>query len=213
MIRFQKRIFLAIILMTSLGITGCASTLTLMSPVKSEVVVKSKRTGPFARYDYYYVFRSNRLLLERTPICNEMAKTVRVEKKLQIGYGPALLEMPFFGLGLIDIASARAISEASEKVYPLDEQETGKLLTCGSIEPAAGEVLILENREQNIYRQVTTDKNGEIDLKKEMDDFDQAVNLTVRLQSDRAINFTVTYDAPVYSKVDGKAGPAGTGVF
>ncbi len=189
-------LLLAAILSIAVGVSGCATTMTMMSPVTSEVVVAEKRLGAFEKYDYAYQVKDNSILLTRTPMCNEMARSVRVDRKRTIGYGPAMIEMAFFGMGLLDIASASAVSEASRKVFPLAEYDTGNLLTCGEPEPAAGEVLVIESKKLNADRLVVTDEHGRIDLESVIGRTRNSIPLTIRLASDESLAFTCLYRAP-----------------
>lgn len=176
-----------------LCISGCASFLTLMSPVQSEIVVGEKSTGDFNKYEYHYKIRSNQIMLSKIPLCNEKAQAYRQAQKRQIGYGIALLEMPFFGLGLIDMANAYAIADYSKKQYPLAEFETGELLTCGRPEPAAGEAVIVENSRQAIHRKGHTNSRGVLDLNRLLNDISGEVPLNVYLESDRNVCFSYVY--------------------
>ncbi len=190
-------------------VSGCASFLTLMSPVQSEIVVGEKSVGDFNKYQYQYKIRSNQIVLSKVPLCTEKARAYRKAQKREIGYGPALLEMPFFGLGLIDMVNAYAIADDSKKQYPLAEYETGELLTCGSPEPAAGEAVIIENKQRTICRKGFTDSNGILDLDTILSDISGAVRYTVYLESDHTVRFSYVYAG---TKLAGKA-PAKTNLY
>ncbi len=182
-------------------ISGCASFLTLISPVQSEIVVGEKSTGDFNKYEYQYKIRSNQIVLSKIPLCSETAQAYRKSQKREIGYGIALLEMPFFGLGLIDMANAYAIADYSKKQYPLAEYETGELLTCGRPEPAAGEAVIIENRQRTICRKGLTDSRGTLDLETVLNDVSGKARFTVYLESDRSVRFSCVYSG---TKLAGK---------
>lgn len=194
----RTRTFLLIsILAMAMVTSGCATTLTTLSPRTTKVVNAEKRVGALHEFQYRYDFINGAIELEKTPMCGELAKADRISEKRIIGYGPALLEMPFFGLGLLDILSARAISESSREVTPLAEYETGKLLACGKPQPAADEALIIENPADKKYWAARTDQNGRIDLKRIIGGTPEgAMNLNVRLGSNPSVNFACVYEAP-----------------
>lgn len=190
--------FLRLFLLTGMvfSISGCASFLTMMSPVHSEIVVAEKSAGDFNKYAYRYQIRSGQMMLSKTPMCTETASAYRKSGKRVIGYGPAILEMSFFGLGLVDILNAHAIADYSKKEYPLAEYETGKLLSCGRPVPAAGETVIMENKARNIQRKGLTDANGALNLNAVLQDVGGAAQFTVYLESDPDVRFAYLYAGP-----------------
>jgi hypothetical protein len=177
-------------------VSGCASFLTLMSPVQSEIVTGEKTTGDFSKYHYQCQIRAGHLILSKVPMCNETAKVFRKAGKRQIGYGPALLEMPFFGLGLIDIISAHAISDYSKREYLLAEYDTGELLACGEPVPAAHETVILESRNGEFLRKSITDANGMLNISTLLKDVSHPVQLSVYPASDRNARFSYRHSVP-----------------
>ncbi len=177
-------------------ISGCASFLTMMSPVQSEIVVGEKSPGEFNKYQYQSKIISNQIIISKTPLCGEKAIAYRSAQKRQIGFGPALLEMPLFGLGLIDIINARAIAEDSKKQYLLAEYDTGELLACGRPEPAAGEAFIIENSRHDIRRKGVTDNKGVLDLKSILRDLSGVTRITIYPESDPGVRFSYVLTSP-----------------
>ena len=190
-----KTIKYLLILVMAVSLSGCATALTFFSPTSSELVQGKKTAGAFNSYEYQYAVRNNKIYIERTPLCNQVTQVMRVEQKREKGYGPAMLEMPLFGLGLVDIANAHAISVNSRKVTPLDAYNTGKLMTCGARQPAANEEVIIENQGLNLYRTVKTDKNGVLNLDNILSGVNENVNVNVRLASNRHVAFSCLYVA------------------
>lgn len=179
----------------AIGLSGCASTLTLLSPPSSRLVQGKNTAGAFNSYEYQYAIRGNKIYIKRAPLCDEVKHMMRVEQKREIGYGPALLELPLFGLGLVDIANAHAISVNSKKVTPLADYNTGKLMACGPMQPAANEKVIIENKGLNLYRTVRTDRNGVVNLDKILSGIGNNVNLSVRLANNHNVKFSCMYIA------------------
>jgi len=156
-------------------------------------VVKEKKAGDVKSYTYRYDVSANKIYLTKTPLCSEIAEVQRVAQKREIGYSPAMIEMVFFGLGLVDIVSAHGISENSRQVYPLGEYDTGKIMACGKPQPASNEALIIESKHPRLYRQVNTDGNGMIDLDEVLNGITGAVDLTIHPESDQAAILSYTY--------------------
>jgi hypothetical protein len=182
-----------LVLVMAFLMSGCASFLTYMSPVQSEMVVKEKKAGDVKSYTYRYDVNANKIYLTKRPICSEMAEVERVAQKREIGYSPAMAEMLFFGLGLVDIVTANGIAENSRQVYPLGEYDTGKVMACGKVRPASNETLIIESKHPRLYRKVNTDGNGMVDLDNVLSDITGAVDVTIYPESDQAAILSYTF--------------------
>lgn len=193
--RFKTTIKYIVIMLLAVSLSGCATALTFFSPTSTKLVQGKKKAGAFNSYEYQYSVRGNKIFLERTPLCDEVAQTLKVEQKREIGYGPALMELPIFGLGLVDIANAHAISVNSKKVTQLAEYNTGKLMTCGKRQPAANEKVIIENTALNLYRTARTDQDGVVNLNKVLPGINGKINLNVRLASNQNVAFFCMYVA------------------
>jgi hypothetical protein len=155
-----------------------------------------KSVGEFAKYKYSGGITSNVIYLEKTPQCFEIAEKVRVSQKQVLGRSFAIAELLFFGLGLVDMANAEAVSEVSRNVTPLAKYNTGKFVTCGKKEPAANEMLVIEDKQRTFHKQAATDTNGNLDLASVLYDEDRVLNLSIRLASDQteAVSFIYTPD-------------------
>ena len=188
-----KNIRLILTLSLVVCLTGCASILTGLSPRQSKIIEGGKTVGSLETYDYQFDIRSDKIFLSRIPLCNETVKTVRVAQKREIGYISALLEMPFFGLGLLDIINANAISEASRQEYPLGSFNTGKLLTCGKPEPAVNETIVIQDPAHQLSRDVSTGKNGVVDLKQALSGVREVRHLKIYLAADPGVACSYDY--------------------
>lgn len=183
----------ALVLVMAFLMSGCASFLTLVSPVQSKVVVKDKKPGDVESYTYHYDLQSSKIYLTKTPLCKEVAEMERVSQKREIGYSPAMVEMVFFGLGLVDLVEANGISEGSKSVDPMGEVDTGKVMVCGSPQPAANEALVIESRQLKLFRKVITDGNGMIDLDDQLKETSGVVHLKIYPESDRTAVLSCIY--------------------
>jgi len=186
---------LSIILLLTASFPGCASILTASGPVKFELVDGKRTVGDFSQNEYRIKIRSNKLFVQKTPLCTETVEKIRIEQKRLRGWSFAIGELVFFGYGFIDLASAAAISEDSRKEYKVADYETSRRLTCGDLQTAPGEIIIIEDKKKNVYRKAYTNKNGALDLKKVLGDPKEPLNLKIHLASDKSLVFSYLYSA------------------
>lgn len=182
------------IVLIAVSVSGCSTVLTKMGPMVYTLEDGEKSVGEFAKYKYSGGIQSNVIYLEKTPMCNEIAEKVRVAQKQRRGRVFSMVEMVFFGLGLVDAANSQAVVEASRTVTPLAKYETGKFLVCGEKEPAANEMLVIADKQRTFHKQAATDANGNLDLSQVLADENRVLNLSIRLASDQteAVSFIYT---------------------
>jgi hypothetical protein len=175
-------------------LSGCSTVLTRMGPLIYKLEDGEKSVGEFAKYKYSGGIRSNVIYLERTPQCTEIAEKIRVGQKQVRGRAFSMVEMVFFGLGLVDDLRAEAVSEISRIETPLAKYETGKFIACGEKELAVNEMLVIGDKQRTFHLQVATDANGNLDLDTVLADQDRVLNLTISLASDqtRAVSYIYT---------------------
>ncbi|MDA3898865.1 MAG: hypothetical protein PF482_22210 [Desulfobacteraceae bacterium] len=186
------RIFFIILLAVS--VSGCSYVLTRMGAPVVKLEDGEKSVGDFANYKFSGGIYSNVIHLERTPQCSEIAEKVRVSQKQVRGRVFSMVEIVFFGLGLVDGAKAQAVSELSRTETPLAKYETGKLVICGEKEPAANEMLIIEDKQRTFHKQVQTDANGNLDLDSVLQDENRVLNLSIRSASQMTKAVSFIYD-------------------
>ncbi len=186
------RIFFIILLAVS--VSGCSTVLTRMGAPVIKLEDGEKSVGDFAKYKFSGGITSNVIYLEKTPQCAEIAEKIRVSQKQVRGRVFSMVEMVLFGLGLVDAAKAEAVSELSRTETPLAKYETGKVVVCGEKEPAANEMLIIQDKQRTFHKQAATDANGNLDLDSVMQDETRVLNLSIRSasQMDKAVSFIYT---------------------
>lgn len=190
-----KRMCMGVFLFVLAGLFGCSSTLTYLGPMKSKLVTGDRSAGPFERYVYkYYVSDNDTLRVVKTQMCREMAQKLRVAKKQRRGFYLAVLEMPIFGLGLIDGLQSYAIVEDSKKVEPLAKFDTGNTVACGGPVPAADEAFAVQDPVRNIRLIIETDDSGRLFLDRILPKGNLMV-LNFYPQSDPSAVMTYAYDA------------------
>ncbi len=184
-----------IFLIFSFCVSGCSSFLTYVGPAKSELKNGETIAGDFSKFDYDYHAMGNRIVVEKTPMCNEKIEKLRVTAKQRRGLYLAILEMPFFGLGLFDMLRSYAIVEQSRRVEKLGTYDTGETVACGTPQPADEEVLIIQNAEAGLDRRAPTNAEGVVDLDEVLAGVDGPVDLTIKLIGiEHSETFSFLYD-------------------
>jgi len=146
----MKQPFFKLLIVSALCIsfltTGCASSLTSSSPLQTTVVEGEKRLSGTddLRFDVHRNLENNFLVVTQTPVCREMTTRESVSRKQLHGVLPAIIEIGFFGLGILDLVVAHNIVENSETRRPLDDAPTGKKVACAPAQPAANQQVILQ---------------------------------------------------------------------
>ncbi len=182
------------IVLLSVSISGCSTVLTKMGPLIYKLEDGEKSVGEFSKYKFSGGIQSNVIYLEKTPLCTEISEKVRVSQKQVRGRAFSIAELLLFGLGLIDAANAQAVVEVSRTVTPLAKYETGKFVVCGEKEPAANEMLVIQDKQRTFQKQAVTDAKGNLNLDQILADENRVLNLSIRLASDQteAVSFIYT---------------------
>jgi len=183
-----------LILCLAFCLSGCMSALTYTAPLKSKLVNGETTIGEFCRYEYSSSVSSNRLFFVKKPMCKESVMKIRHAQKEIRCFSCALVELVLYGLGMFDMLRAHAIIEDSKVIEPLAAFETGNLVACGPLEPAAEEMVILENQGLGLHRIASTDTDGVLDLSKVLIDIHGSVYLKIYLASDNAKIYKFVYE-------------------
>jgi len=194
--KFVWRCCIILLVVTTMG---CSSVLTYLGPLKSELKDGDTTVGEFSYYQYDYHAIKNTISLNKIPMCQQMKQKLRVMQKQRRGLYMALLEMPFFGLGLFDMLRSYAIVDDSRRVIPLAKYPTGEAVECGKKMPAANETLIIKNKERGIEATAQTDPTGEVDLSKVLPEVSGVVELRIQLKGKPSFSFSYLYNADLNS--------------
>ena len=173
---------------------GCSSVLTYLGPLKSELKNGDTSVGELSHYSYDYHAIKNTIFLTKIPMCHQMQQKLRVMQKQRRGLYMALLEMPFFGLGLFDMLRSYAIVEDSRRVIPLAQYKTGETVKCGKKMPAANEPLILRNEEKGIEAKAVTSDTGVLELNEIFPDATGVLELQIQVEAQPSFSFSYLYD-------------------
>lgn len=200
-----KTVRFCMILWMTFCLSGCMSALTYTAPLKSKLVNGEKTVGEIVSYEYACSVQSNKVYVEKKPMHKESIMKMRYARKELRCFSCALGEMVLYGLGLFDMMRAYAIIEESKLEVPLAEFETGKLLAGGPLEPAADEVVFIDNQQAGLHRIATTDASGVVDLDKVLVDIPGSMNLKIHLASNASRSFRYLYEpSNSYSHFSGR---------
>jgi len=191
----KKSVWRCCIILLVFSTIGCSSVLTYLGPLKSELKDGDTTVGDLSHYQYDYHAIKNTISLKKIPMCRQMTQKLRVMQKQRRGFYMALLEMPFFGLGLFDMLRSYAIVDESRRVIPLAKYPTGEAVECGKKMPAANETLIIKNQERGIEATAQTDPTGGVDLSKVLPAVTGVVELQIRLEEKPSFSFSYLYNA------------------
>lgn len=146
--------------------TGCASALTSSGPRLTNVVEGETRLSGTAdlRFDAIRHPDSRHLQLTQTPVCREMVTRETVSRKQLRGVVPAIIEIGFFGLGILDLLVANAIIANSETRTPLEDAPTGNMVQCAAVMPADHQQVILQFPDTDTLQYGLTDADGMVEL-------------------------------------------------
>ncbi len=174
-------------------LSGCSSVLTYLGPVQHELADGETFTGDLVEYDYEVYGDNSRLHFMKTPMCKKIVEKVRVSKKQRRGLYLAVLELPFFGLGLLDMLRSYAIVEESRRVEPVGRFETGEQLACNGREPAANEIFIIKDNVKDLNVTAETDSKGNLDLKTVLPENFGPASFEIFPEADLQQQLTYTY--------------------
>ena len=143
---------------------GCASSMTSCAPRLTTVQEGETFTSgtQALRFDASLTMDRKHLMVTQTAICREMVSRESVSRKKLHGVFPAVIEIGFFGLGILDLVMANSIVKESEVRTPLEAIPTGNMLPCGNIQPAAYQQVILQFSDSDALVYALTDENGMI---------------------------------------------------
>lgn len=175
-------------------VSGCATVLTTAYKPIKETRHGETLIGDQVGFSYSLSEQKDDLLLLKQPLCRETVQMIKVERKQLHGVIPAVLEMPFFGLGLLDLVVAGAISRASVEEYPGDIVPRPQVATCGEHQPAANQSLVIQYPISVTVMDATTDQSGRIPLKllKPADARDR--QFTIFIRDETGLSYVKTFD-------------------
>jgi hypothetical protein len=145
--------------------TGCATVSTILRPPVHETKQGVLITGDKTSWNYNAKQVISDLLIEKQPLCSQNREIIHIKKKQLDGVIPALVEIPFFGFGIVDLVTAGTISLASSEETHKEYVATPFKIICGPFEPASGEDIMVQFTDTLKTVHIRTDAGGKIPLK------------------------------------------------
>lgn len=172
---------------------ACATYLTIVAPPIKEVALGEDRaTGRMISTDYQLVEGAKEFTLLKKSFCMETAKERIISKKRLHGVIPALIEIPLFGLGLVDLVAARQYSKQATKEKEGQVVETGSIVECGDFKPAANVELVIQCPKTGQIAYVTTGASGEVAINNLFAGFLLNSQLNIFVREDRCFAYVST---------------------
>lgn len=160
----HTKMLIPLLLISLVLTTGCAVTLTMTGPNVEEIKAGDKSKSDAVSYNYVMREQGTSFELKKQPMCKELQQQIILKRKPMRGVIPAIIEIPLYGLGLVDLVAAGVYSKATEEERDGDIVKTGRVLTCGDFEPAPDEEIILQFPDSEVVKYVKTDSNGRVNL-------------------------------------------------
>ncbi len=159
-----KNLSMMIVAACCLWTSGCATVLTIAYPPVEETRKGDVRPGHQIGHHYVMTEEKDGLLLQKEPLCAQEIQVINVKRKRLHGVIPAIIEIPFFGLGIADLVVAGTYTRATVEESDGGYVKGSEVLTCGDLEFAPNEELILQFPVSMDVRHVTTDEKGLIPI-------------------------------------------------
>lgn len=144
--------------------SGCATVLTVAYPPIEET--RKGETKPSSQVGYHYVMSEEKssLILQKQPLCAQEIKVIKVKRKQLHGVIPAIVEIPFFGLGIADLVIAGVFTRATVEESDGGYVRSSDIVVCGDMAFAPNEDLIVQFPMSTEVKHVRTDDKGMIPL-------------------------------------------------
>lgn len=142
--------------------SGCATVLTQSFPPVTEIKRGESIPGDVTGYTYTVSETKDGLTLMRQPLCRENIQITEVKRKRLHGVMWAVLEIPFYGLGIADLVTAGVYTRATMEETPKDPIPGTMVSPCGDIEPAPDLPVVIQYPSSLTKIHMRTDQNGKI---------------------------------------------------
>lgn len=144
--------------------TGCATIMTIAAPPVYETKPGRLITGDSISFNYSVKEDNTYLVFEKQPLCVQQYEIIHFKRKRLDGIIPAIVEIPFYGFGIGDLATAETISIASKEETHREIKKTSMISICGSFESAPGEDIMIQFADSLKTIYIQSDAGGKIPL-------------------------------------------------
>ena len=176
-------------------INACATILTVASsPLEKVVLDEGRDIGKRVSTNYHLLEGSTICTLMQQPYCMETAEEILISKKRVHGVIPAIIEIPLYGLGLVDFVTAYGYANHSKKEEKRGVVETGSIIECGPFRPAVNTELVIQSSETGMLKSAKTDSSGVIEVKKLFAGFLENSQINIFVREDNGFAYITTLD-------------------
>ncbi|WP_300667461.1 hypothetical protein [Desulfoluna sp.] len=189
-----KKIISLICLAGLLFAMGCASGLTMVAPRVEEITEGEKGMGDRINVVYMLEEEKGIYTLTRQPYCKETVEKIQVSRKRPRGFIIALCELPLYGLGAVDYLVAKIYANASEEEMGRLIGNSGKIIPCGEVEPAAHEEILLQFPDSERIKRLLTDNKATLQLEELLKEKGQDLQINVFVKKENNILYIKTID-------------------
>ncbi|MFA6011805.1 MAG: hypothetical protein WC799_17575 [Desulfobacteraceae bacterium] len=183
-----------IVVASCLWTSGCATVLTVAYPPLEET--RHGETKPGSQVAFHYVMSEEKdsLLLQKQPLCSQQIQIIKIKRKQLHGVIPAIVEVPFFGLGIADLVVAGVYTRAT-----VEESDGGyvkgvEIMACGDLMFAPNEELIIQYPTSTDVKHMRTNEKGMIPLNslEHMPKGENSFNVFVK--EEKGVSFVKTFE-------------------
>lgn len=178
------------LLTSCLFLNACATALTMAAPPVKEVLLEEMtKPGRQVSSNYRLIEGAKEVTILMQPYCMETSQERIIHRKRIHGVIPAVIEIPLYGLGLVDLVIAKQLVIRSVKEEKGQVVETGSIIECGDYRPAANAELVVQCPETGQIAHVMTGASGEIPVNKLFAGFMQNSQINIFVREDRCFAY------------------------
>ncbi|MBU1170819.1 MAG: hypothetical protein KKD44_14755 [Proteobacteria bacterium] len=193
-----RHLITLILFLSCLYTSGCATVLTTAYPPIHETRHGESIQGDTIGFSYAVTEEKNDLVLHKQPVCRQNIQLVNIKRKQLHGVIPAVLEMPFFGLGLLDLVVAGVYTRATVDEEKGDTIPGVEVSICGDYQIAPGQAVLIQYPGSVTFKNIQTNDVGKILLKDILPSNAQDRRFTIFVKEPTGLSYVKTYDKTMW---------------
>lgn len=178
--------------------SGCATVLTVANPPLTETRNGESVLSDPVGFNYVLIEEKDDFLLEKQPLCGQKVQLMDVKRKQLHGVIPAVVEIPLFGLGLLDLVVAGIYTRATMDVQPNGLIDGPEVSVCGDFEPVSDQAVFVQYPVSITSKTLSTDETGRIPFKKLIPDNPIDDYFTVFVRDETGLIYVKTYEKSAF---------------
>lgn len=191
----MKRAFYIIaFLAVTLWSSGCATILTHTYPPVTETRQGESIQGDQAGHNYVVSREQDTMVLMSQPLCREKIQMTEIKRKQLRGVIGAIIEIPLFGLGILDLVTAGVYSKATRVETPIDPIPGPMVSPCGDFGPAPGIAVVVQYPDSLSSKVLQTGKKGQIAIADIKPEDKTETRLTLFIRDDKGLHYVKSLD-------------------